>query len=178
MPKQIKLTSTIFAWVDDEDFDRVSRYKWTLDTNGYVVRKETLPGKVKRKVLLHRFIMNAPHGFDVDHEDHDPLNNLKSNLRICTRSQNSMNRGPKPGSSSQYKGVSFHKRDKAWRACLTVSGQRIDLGYHYTEQEAAIAYDYAAYAYFGEFAYLNFPEIVKYPHGYSKPGLHLERVAS
>jgi hypothetical protein len=175
MVKQIELTKGKFATVDDIDYPRVSQFKWTLDSNGYAVRKATIGPKSTRKILLHRFITGAPKGFDVDHKDGDPLNNTRANLRVCTRAQNSMNRGPMPGSSSQYKGVTFHKRDRVWYARLVIDGQSIHLGCFRMETEAAQAYDKAAYDQFGEFAYLNFP---LYPHGDSNPGRGLERAES
>lgn len=156
MVKRLPLNHGKFALVDGEDYERVSLFKWTLDNTGYVVRKQTSPDGRKQKILLHRFLTNAPSDMDVDHRDRNPLNNIRSNLRICSRSQNSMNRPAKQNSSSVYKGVTYHKRDKAWMARL--SGKC--LGYFISEVEAAKTYDKAALAEFGEFAYLNFPEIL------------------
>lgn len=162
--KALPLTGGLVAWVDDADYERCARWKWTLDKNGYVVRKAG-GRKNPRKVMLHRFIVNAPQGYDVDHADHDLLNNTRANLRVCTRSQNSMNRGPKPGSLSRFKGVSLDRRNNAWVARITVRGRRYELGRHQSEVAAALAYDQAAYHHFGEFAYLNFPERVGDPRG-------------
>lgn len=155
MSKHLPLNHGKFALIDDEDYERASQFKWTLDRNGYIVRKQTLESKKYQKVLLHRFLVDAPETMDVDHKDRNPLNNTRSNLRICNRSQNSMNRPPKPNSSSQYKGVCYHKRDKIWLARLC--GKTI--GRFITEIEAAMAYDKAATIAFGEFAYLNFPKL-------------------
>jgi hypothetical protein len=152
--KLVPLTQGHFAIIDDEDHQRVSQYKWTYD-KGYVVRKETT-SEGCRKILLHRFITSAPHGSDVDHQNGNPLDNTKQNLRICTRSQNSMNRGPVPKSTSKYKGVFWHKRDLRWIAKITVKGKQTELGRTTDETEAAKLYDRAALIHFGEFAYLNF----------------------
>jgi len=153
MPQQIPLTKGFYALVDDEDFERVNAYKWTLDNNGYAVRKVN-----RRKVMRHRFVLDAPAGFDVDHINHDILDNRRENVRIATRSQNSVNRGPKPGSTSIYKGVFWHRRDERWQAKLGVNGKSLDLGQFADEAQAAKAYDAAAHSAFGEFAYLNFPK--------------------
>ena len=171
MTKLLELNHDAFAIVDDEDYERVARFKWTLDKNGYVVRKETLAHKVTRKILLHRFLANAPARMDVDHWDRNPLNNVRQNLRICTRRQNSMNRPAKKASC--YKGVTYHKRDKVWMArlcgkCLGYFGQEID---------AALAYDQAALAAFGEFAYLNFPNQMT-REGIEPPTQHLRGACS
>lgn len=40
---------------------------------------------------------------DIDHINHDTLNNQKSNLRIVTRSQNNMNRKPNVNGTSKYR---------------------------------------------------------------------------
>jgi hypothetical protein len=154
MAQQIVLTKGGIALIDDEDYERVSLHKWTLDSNGYAVRKVN-----RRKVLLHRFILDASPGFDVDHSNHNPLDNRRENLRICTRSQNSVNRGPKPGCTSRYKGVCWHRRSERWRAKLCVNGKFLYLGEFVDETKAAMAYDAAAYSVFGEFAYLNFPKL-------------------
>lgn len=147
--KELPLRDGIVAWVDECDYPLVSSCKWTLDRNGYVVRKSG-----GRKVLLHRQILNAPQGLDVDHVNRNPLDNRRSNLRICTRSQNSINRGPKPGASSKYKGVCWHSKHDVWvaRICQTW------LGSFPCETDAALAYDEAARTMFGEFAHLNFPD--------------------
>ncbi|HXF60743.1 MAG TPA: HNH endonuclease signature motif containing protein [Caldilineaceae bacterium] len=146
----IRLGNGGMALVDEADYERVSRYTWTLDKNGYVVRKDG-----KRKLLLHRFILDAPPGYDVDHINHDRLDNRRANLRLATRSQNNANSGPRPG-ASRFKGVSRH--EGAWRAEICVNGKRRRLGRYRNEIAAAKAYDRAAWAAWGEFAYLNFPQ--------------------
>ena len=107
--------------------------------------------------LLHRTIMNCPEGMVVDHQFHDTLDNRKENLRICTVSQNAMNKRKSIG-SSRFKGVSWHKRDKKWKGKIVHNGRRISLGNFSSEEEAARAYDAKALKLFGEFSCLNFPE--------------------
>jgi len=157
MTKQIPLTKGQFALIDDEDYERVGQYKWTLDKNGYAVRKAG-GRKNPKKLMLHRFILEAPAGHDVDHINRDSLDNTRANLRICTRSQNNANRISLPGSSSQYKGVSWNRNRQRWQVFQCAYGNRRYLGYFVSEAEAAIAYDDAAYESFGDFARLNFPD--------------------
>lgn len=89
--QQIPLSKGHFAVVDDADYPLVAQFKWSYD-NGYAVRKVTIsPGKYK-KLLLHRFLLNAEHGRMVDHADGNRLNNTRSNLRICNGTQNNANR--------------------------------------------------------------------------------------
>jgi hypothetical protein len=63
-----------------------------------------------------------------------------------------------PKGTSKYKGVSFRKRKKPWIVGITVNYKNIHLGYFTNEIEAAKVYDAAAKKYYGEYAYLNFPE--------------------
>jgi hypothetical protein len=157
MTKQIPLTKGHFALIDDEDCERVSQYKWSFDNNGYAVRKAG-GRKNPKKIMLHRFIMDAPAGFDVDHIDGDPLNNTRANLRVCNRSQNNANRISLPGSTSQYKGVSWNSKRQYWQVYQTAYGIRRWWGHFESELDAAMVYDDAAYEAFGDFARLNFPE--------------------
>ncbi len=158
--KKIKLTQGQFALVDDEDYERVNKYKWTASyskqSNSYVALRGIKKSLGKRKhVLMHRFIMNAPKGRVVDHIHHNTLDNRKQELRTCTQSQNCMNARKTPSKSSKYKGVSWHKTIKAWFAHIYIDGRNKYIGYYKTENQAALAYNKAALKYFGEYSYLN-----------------------
>lgn len=91
----------------------------------------------------------------IDHEDRNPLNNHKNNLRFCTYSENSRNRGKPTTNTSGYKGVSWFKRDKKWKAQIMVEGKGFCLGSFKNKIDAARAYNRAALKYHGEFACLN-----------------------
>jgi hypothetical protein len=95
----------------------------------------------------------------VDHIDHNGLNNRRSNLRLCTAQQNARNHRPQLRGSSKYKGVSWRQDGKVFRALIWHNGKSINLGRFKNEIDAAKAYDKAAKKYFGEFAYLNFPDL-------------------
>jgi hypothetical protein len=108
------------------------------------------------KFFLHRVITGA-NGFKihVDHRDRDGLNNRQQNLRLCNSSQNGGNSKLMDG--RKYKGTYLFKggRKKPWVARITIGGRPKSLSYHFTEEEAALAYNAAAVQYFGEFARLN-----------------------
>ncbi|MBE3141457.1 MAG: HNH endonuclease [Thermoplasmata archaeon] len=106
-------------------------------------------------IYIHRLIMNAPHGIDVDHIDMDKLNNQRGNLRLCTRSQNMMNSGKRANNVSGYKGVSL-VGGKYIRAQIRVNGEKIHLGNFPDSISAAKAHDEVARKYHGEFARTNF----------------------
>lgn len=114
-------------------------YLFNMDANQYV----------------HRMIMNAPKGVWVDHIDGDPTNNTRSNLRLVTPAQNSANQNKASNMSSKFKGVCYYKKLNKYRAYVNHNGKRINLGYHLTENEAAIAYNTKALELFGEYAKLN-----------------------
>ena len=143
------------AIVDDEDFDRVSMVTWSVSPKGYV--RAHRPGKNDGRIMLmHNFIMGTPYGHHTDHRDHDKLNNRKQNLRVCTPTQNHGNMVKRTGTSSKFKGVTWWKRDKRWKAQASSSGKHYNLGYFDSETDAAKAYDKKAKELFGEFAKLNF----------------------
>lgn len=106
------------------------------------------------KKAIHRVIMNAQKGQLIDHINHDGLDNRRCNLRICTHTQNNINRRKFKG-ASVFKGVSWCTRLNRWRAQIRPSGCSIYLGYFKHEKDAARAYNEKAKEMFGEFACLN-----------------------
>jgi len=157
--KEIQLTRGQVALIDDEDFDRANAFKWfALKGKNTFYAARSVPVNGKRNLqYMHKFIMgDNPLKLDIDHRDGDGLNDQKENLRLCTRSENQMNRGPNKNHSSVYKGVCWHKSTKKWIVHIQIDGKLIYLGLFNNDKYAAKAYDQAAKKYFGEFAYLNF----------------------
>ena len=156
--KRMPLTHGEYALVDDEDYEWLSEYSWhvlkrrnTFYAVGYVMEN----GRPKNR-RMHRMIIKAEEGQQVDHINHNGLDNRKENLRICTNNQNQMNSKKRPGMTSKYKGVSWHKQKKRWCSEIKINRNNIHLGSFKDEKKAAMVYDDAARKYFGEFAYLNF----------------------
>jgi hypothetical protein len=154
--KEIQLTRGFVALVDDEDFDRINKWKWhcVIDNNNrYAVRSQRINGQSKA-FLMHREILNPPDGYFVDHKNRDGLNNQKDNLRLSTKSQNCKNR--RGHGKSKYLGVSEHQSGK-WQARIQpgVKKPRLFLGTFDDEKDAALAYNKAAVEFHGEFANLN-----------------------
>lgn len=78
--------------VSDEDFEKVSKFKWQAHTNQskkwYAKRKFKLPNGKRKTVFLHRFILDPPEELHVDHIDGDGLNNTRENLQLLSPSEN------------------------------------------------------------------------------------------
>ena len=154
LSKKSKNNSDYYAFVDDDDYERLSKHTWNAHfyDDDIVYATTNIKGKM---VSMSRYIMDAQKGTHVDHINHDTLDNRKENLRICTPSQNIWNSRKRKYSSSIWKGVSLNKRSMKWIASICVKGKRISLGSFEYERDAAKAYDKAAILYFGEYAMLN-----------------------
>ena len=156
--KKIPLTQGKFALVDDADYEQLMAMgKWCLSNNKYP-NKTIIIGKkggkyLQKNIKMHRFIIDAPDGFEVDHRDGNKLNNQKENLRICTHSQNGKNMPVFKNNTTGFKGVK--KRSRKWVSEITADGKQIYLGYFTCPIEAARVYNAAAIKYHGEFANLN-----------------------
>lgn len=153
---EVKLTRGLVTVIDAEDLELVSQHKWCARQGGntyYALGKHD--GK---KVLLHRFLVNALDGIHVDHINHDGLDNRRGNLRLCTRSENLRNSQKHKGCISEFKGVTKRPdgRRKPWEAQIYVNKKKYRR-FFFTELEAALCYDEMAKEHFGEFAKLNFP---------------------
>jgi len=149
----IALTQGQHAIVDDNDYDRINRFKWKLVKDGkrsYAYREMGVT-----VIGMHQEVLGALLGRLIDHQDGNGLNNTRSNLRYATQSQNQANRtrGKSSKSSSRFKGVSL--LPARWIARIKVNGKAIHLGTFTTEDAAARAYDAAAKLHFREFATLN-----------------------
>ena len=158
--KIIQLTQRKITLVDDQDFLRVSAFKWhaSKQKNSWIAASNMLINGKRRPVPLHRFILNAPSRFDVDHKNGDSLDNRRNNLRICEHIKNTQAFHTKrKNTASKYRGVSWHKAGCFWTAQICPNWKKIHLGCFQSEIEAAKAYDAAAKQMFGSFASPNFP---------------------
>lgn len=164
--REIPLGGDRVALVDEEDYDRVltvGRWRAQLDGKTFYAVADILHpdgglngrGYARHTLIkMHKFIT----GYErTDHKDRNGLNNQRSNMREASQSQNGANVVKRSGTSSEYKGVTWHSTGFKWQAQIKVNRKRIYLGLFVSEEEAARAYDRAAVEQFGEFACLNFP---------------------
>jgi hypothetical protein len=151
LSKQGKHKGKHVAIVDDDDYERINKFRWHRHSSGYAIRKDRIN---RKELFMHRDVVNCPDDMDVDHKDMDKLNNQKSNLRICTNAENIRNRNAPKNNTSGYKGVCWLPDRKRW----AVHVKEKFVGHFFSKEEAARAYDRKAKELFGEFARLNFPE--------------------
>lgn len=163
----IKLRDHIYAMVDDEDYERVSQYKYRAEKvgNHIYANRRYQRNYVVYNTFLHYDVLGISHDdikpLVVDHKNRNPLDCRKGNLRICTRAENCHNSRPMKGKSSKYKGVIFrpgygnYRRKKPWHVVMQKEGKRHSFGYYATEFEAYKKANVEAYRLYGPFAYLN-----------------------
>lgn len=142
--KEIPLTQGKVAIVDDEDYPDLIKHNWhvSLSSSGqpYAVRTVKKANGKQTSQMLSRFLMGVTEkNQEVDHKNHDTLDNRRINLRICSRRQNQQNRLGKM--NSKYPGVTWHRGKNRWQARISVSGKRVHLGHFVDELDAAKAYE-------------------------------------
>lgn len=164
--KEIPLSRHKVALVDDEDFEKLNEHKWlVVNSRGYcyAIRHSTTKRKDRTSIQMSRVIMKTPKELQVDHINHNTLDNQKANLRNCSAKENSRNRIMKNPSLSGFKGVDYRtikrglKTYKYIVARIGYNGKIINLGYFSNLESAARSYDAKAKELFGNFANLNFP---------------------
>lgn len=154
---EIELTKGFTAKIDEDDFEKVQQHCWqyqqTSKNHGYAGASIKDGDKYKR-VLMHRFVMNAQKGDIVDHLNRDCLDNRKCNLRITTQKQNKLN--SIGFGNVKYKGVHKRNRRLPYVAAIKIpNGKTKNLGSYDSAEKAALAYNEAAYAIYGERVRLN-----------------------
>lgn len=138
-------------YFDIEDYEKIKDICWSVSKNGYLVGWEH-----GICYLIHRKIYDyITTNFDIDHINHNKLDNRKTNLRICTRSQNLMNRNREISSYSGIRGVQYNKNNDKYGVFIYVNKKKINLGYYKDINEAIKVRKQAEENYFGEYSYDN-----------------------
>ena len=172
--KTIKLTKGQVALVDDEDYEKLSQWKWYAQyrkgTGCYYAIRSDYSGDSQKSVYMHRYILGLEAGEKkvINHKNHNTLDNRKENIEICSHKENIRFSRKKKSSTKGYKGIYRVNSSRKWTAQISVDGERIYLGVFSNEKDAALAYDWGAKKYFGKFAYVNFPEIKNPPEPISE----------
>ena len=156
MSIEIPLTRDRVAVISEEDYERISQYKWYFSTNGYAVRDSRNFARTSGKVVyMHREIANPKDDEVVDHRNRDKLDNRRGNLRVCTQAENTYNSVKQRRNKSGYLGVHWHKGAGKWSAEVHKQGEKYYLGLFSDKEDAARMYNFWAADLFGEYAFLN-----------------------
>lgn len=123
--------------------------KGSISNKGYI--QFSLNWAEKNKYNVHTahqlvamaFLKHKPCGLKlvIDHINDNKLDNRLENLQIVTNRYNSCKTQGRY--SSKYKGVSFSKKNKKWRADIHYNNQKKYLGLFIDEYEAYLAYQNA-----------------------------------
>lgn len=136
---EIQVQPNRVALIDDEDLRLVTMYAWYLGSHGYAINSD---GKT-----MHSLIMQPPKGKVVDHINRNQLDNRRSNLRVCTQTQNLLNAKIARNNTSGHKGVHWYKAYQKWQVYIRSGKNRKFLGYFDDLNEAIKARQEAERAY-------------------------------
>lgn len=159
----IPLTRGVIALVDEDVAETLGQHNWYANHLGGIRWYALRAGDNKNwnvKILMHKLILPAPAGSDVDHQEHYALadcliDNRRANLRITSRMENMRNASIRLDNQSGFKGVTWDASRNKWAASLMINYKRVYLGRFVDKLEAALAYDRGAIKMFGEHAKTN-----------------------
>jgi len=158
---RIRLTNGDHVLVDSKDYKRFSKY--TYYSHGTPGRSYATRYHKGVFIRLAREILDAPPDSVVMYRNGNTLDCRRKNICCAKRScimrhrRKSTNYGGRR-TSSRFKGVTFDKQRKKWRAQIRYDSKIKYLGAYNKESEAAHAYDLAAVEYYRRCALLNFPD--------------------
>ncbi|MGI8403395.1 MAG: HNH endonuclease [Thermomicrobiales bacterium] len=140
--------------VDDEDMERILGFKWYLlkgTKNGTTYMYATTRVKAQT-IYMHRLITSAPKNMVVDHINNDGLDNRRSNLRLCSQSENMRNRGIRRNNTTGTAGVYLRSYGK-YEVNISLNKKKIHVGVYATIEEARSARANAVSMHYGEFVH-------------------------
>jgi hypothetical protein len=149
--RRIELTQGRYTLVDNTDYEWLMGWTWSYAKVGYAAAWDA---STKKVIYLHRLLNETPRGYSTDHINGDKLDNRRNNLRTCTQSQNTANRGLLKNNHSGYKGVHKRKDRNKWMAYIDIDNGRKYLGNFDNLEDAIKAHKTAFNEYFKEFARL------------------------
>lgn len=150
----IPLTKGFVTLVDKDDYERLMRWRWCVSVISGRPHAVRMCPMTRRLIYMPREILGLIAGDrrEVDHKNHDTLDNRHSNIRIANRAQNNWNTRRHRDNTSGFKGIDWRKKERRWRARLQVNGKRIHLGLYLDVEAAVKAYRDASKQLQGEYA--------------------------
>lgn len=142
-------------YFDLEDYNKIKNYCWRIEPKGYVVCDSNHNTLYFHRVLFSNLPDHTLIQVDHIHGKKSRYDNRKSNLRVCTASQNCMNKGLRTDNTTGVTGVYWYKNLNKWVSKICVEQKIVHLGYFDTFEEAMEARKQAEEEYFGEFSYDN-----------------------
>jgi len=149
----VTLTKGYVAIIDADDLEIVNTSNWYASVKPrtvYAIRAVYNNG-TQQILRLHRIIMKAPFGMEVDHINGNGLDNRKINLRVVSKNENAKNKRMNLNNSSGFKGVSWSNKRGKWLSQIQHDGTAIYLGCYLSKEEAYEVYCAASEKYHGEF---------------------------
>lgn len=142
-------TSGTTFLIDAEDLDKVSKYCWCENDQGYI--RSNIGDRTY--VLLHRFVLNINDKRIIDHKNRNKKDNRKTNLRIANKQQNAINCGVYRNNTTGVKGVRKSKNGERYVSYIGKDDRIIHIGTYDTLEEARQARVEKEIELFGEFAF-------------------------
>lgn len=142
--------------IDTEDLNLVKDYQWHIENSranlqyGQASTNGKLPSKTIR---IHRLII--PDSVQIDHINHNGLDNRKSNLRTCNNRENNCNKNFSRNPKSGYTGIRYNEKANSYYVRMMVNKREISLGHYKSLEEAIEARKQGEEKYFGEFKYCD-----------------------
>ena len=163
--KVIPMPHGKWFFVDQIDYERLKDCPFNPVSVGYPASNwikcpENKGGRVHREIMIEVMGRGGVSDQSVDHINGNILDNRRSNLRLCSHHGNMRNQNKSSG-SSKFKGVYRGQTPGTWKAGYSFKSQGMKrskshhLGTFQSEVEAALAYDAAITAAFGDFAKTN-----------------------
>jgi len=136
--QQIPLSHGGFALVNLEDAELVTAHRWHIHNRGYAATHVQLP-QGRGLVLMHRLIFGQiPDGYEVDHINHNKLDNRRCNLRVVTHAANMVNRRDSRMPSSGHRNINWEDDRHKWAVRIQRTSHHVWVG-RYDRLEDAIA---------------------------------------
>lgn len=146
--KKGKISGTII--IDTEDINKVNQYLWHIEHS----RKNTYYAQASLQgttIRMHRLLLGT--SLQVDHINHNGLDNRKENLRACTNRENNCNKDFKRSPLSGYTGIRYNSKAGSYYVRIMVNKKEVSLGCYKSLESAIEARKQGEIKYFGEFRF-------------------------